>query len=155
AGFLSVCAGTAAALAIGLVMAHPLLHAQFGPIDDHETLSWLGRDNSLGLRAIWPTFAHDTEVGQWGASHRFRPAYYAARVVETAVLTDHPLAWYATVLTAFAITCGLLGYAVALWLIRATGLDASNRATAVSVLTSAVAAVALTSMRAWAGIMTR
>src|SRR5262245_7229929 len=79
-GFVGVVAGTIAALLVGLWLVRPILRAQFGPIDDHEPLSWLGRDNSLGWSEMWRTFFGHTEVGDFGAYGRFRPAYYASRV---------------------------------------------------------------------------
>ena len=97
----------------------PSFTAKFGPVDDHEPLDWMGSDGHLPWSEFWTTFIHKTEVGQWGASGRWRPAYYLLRVGETAAFGDNPWAWYACVLVMFAGACALLGYTAGLWLAAA------------------------------------
>jgi hypothetical protein len=129
--------------------------AKFGPIDDHEQLIWMGPDGHLPWSQFWSTFIDKTEVGHWGHTGRFRPAYYFLRVGETVVFGDHPRAWYAGVLVLFAIACALLGYTASLWLWRAVdGTPAWLNGPAV-VISAAVGSFLFAGLYAWSGIVGR
>jgi hypothetical protein len=64
-------------------------------------------------------------------------------------------AWYISVVTAFAITCGLLGYAVGTWLASAVQPPAARSTRTMLMAASTTAALAFGTMRAWSGIVTR
>jgi hypothetical protein len=74
-------------------MLHPMLHADFGMIDDHEIVSILGRDNRVKISELSPL------IQQWAGEEdtgrgRFRPAYYVLRVLEAFVVGGHASLWY-------------------------------------------------------------
>jgi hypothetical protein len=71
-------------------MLHPMLHADFGMIDDHEIVSILGRDNRVKTSEISPL------IQQWVMEHngRFRPGYYVLRILEAFFVGDHASLWY-------------------------------------------------------------
>jgi hypothetical protein len=71
-------------------MLHPMLHADFGMIDDHEIVSILGRDNRVLISELSPL------IQQWAIEHRgrFRPGYYVLRILEAFVVGDHASLWY-------------------------------------------------------------
>jgi hypothetical protein len=71
-------------------MLHPMLHADFAMIDDHEIVSILGRDNRVKISEISPL------IQQWTLEHngRFRPGYYVLRILEAFVVGDHAILWY-------------------------------------------------------------
>ena len=58
-------------------MLHPMLHADFGVIDDHEIVSILERDNRVQMSEISPL------IQQWVIEQngRFRPGYYVLRIL--------------------------------------------------------------------------
>ena len=60
-------------------MLYPMLHADFGMIDDHEIVSILGRDNRVKISEISPL------IQQWAIEHdaRFRPGYYVLRILRS------------------------------------------------------------------------
>ena len=71
-------------------MLHPMLHADFGMIDDHEIVSILGRDNRVKISEISPL------IQQWAIEHngRFRPGYYVLRILEAFFVGGHATLWY-------------------------------------------------------------
>lgn len=58
------------ASAFVFVSLSSLLAANFGPVDDHEPLKWMGSDGALSPSEFVPTLLQ-TEVGQWGHSSAF------------------------------------------------------------------------------------
>lgn len=110
------------ALGTGLTAAYlyaPLGGATLGMIDDHEILRFLGPDRSLSPTEIPGLLISSTEVGQWGEVSRFRPVYYALRMLEASVFGDAAPAWYvariiATVLIALTFAALALA-AVRTW----------------------------------------
>jgi hypothetical protein len=153
-GVIIVAIGSLMAGLLMTALAWPVFQAGFGPVDDHETLNWLGRDGQFRWSEIWPTLRDRTEVGDMGTYGRFRPAYYLGRLTQTVLFGEHATAWYISVMTAFAITCGLLGYAIGVWLARAIQPHAAW-STRTMVAVSTTAALAFGTMRAWSGIVTR
>ena len=155
-GFLSVSA-FATALVSGFAVAswatRPSFGAKFGPIDDHEPLIWMGRHHHLPWSQFWSTFVDRTEVGQWGGSGRFRPAYYLLRVAEAALFGDNPSAWYAAVLVMFAGTCAILGYVAAIWL--STAVETGRLRRPVMLAGSAAGTLVFAGLYAWSGIVAR
>jgi hypothetical protein len=71
-------------------MLHPMLHADFGMIDDHEIVSILGRDNRVKISDISPLI-HQWAIEQTG---RFRPGYYVLRILEAFFVGNHAALWY-------------------------------------------------------------
>ena len=144
----------ATSFAVALWATRPSFGAEFGPIDDHEPLIWMGPDGRLGWSEFWKTLMH-TEVGAWGGSGRFRPAYYVVRIVQTILFGDNPRAWYASVLVMFALACAFLGYTAATWVAAA----ASGMKPRIRWPTMLVAAAAcpflFAGMYAWSGIVGR
>jgi hypothetical protein len=96
----------AASVAGSWVIAGQSLGARWSPFDDHEIMLFLGRDARLPFGEI-PQRLAETEVGRAGRDTRFRPSYYALRLVETAAWGDSPRLWYAARLVLFAATLAL------------------------------------------------
>src|SRR5262245_4759453 len=90
----------------GVLLGRQVLHGEFGIIDDHEIIWFLGDKTRLDWRDILPTVVNKTELGNPWGSGRFRPFYYIARVTETALWGDKPTLWYAARLAAFATFIG-------------------------------------------------
>ena len=72
----------------------PNFSAQWGLIDDHEIMAFLGTRKDLSFREI-PGLLMKTEAGRPGDGVRYRPTYYLLRLVETAVWSKTPSLWYA------------------------------------------------------------
>lgn len=92
----------------------PNFSSRLGPIDDHEVVRW--RDAGVGVSpsGFWQLLM-STEVGHPGETTRYRPAYYAVRIVEAWVFGPRAGAWYVerTVLQVFVIAMiGLVALAV-------------------------------------------
>jgi hypothetical protein len=131
-----------------------ILSAQFGPVDDHEPLIWLGSDGHLALEEFWSTLA-GTEVGQWGGFLRFRPAYYMVRIFQATLFGDSPAGWYWSTLTIYVLTCAILGYTVGVWLSCAVRLRSPRLERLLLIFGSILATWLFSGMPAWSGIVTR
>lgn len=68
--------------------------AQFGLIDDHEIISYLGSDQALHFSEILEKLKR-TEVWFGNPSTRYRPSYYSLRLLETAIWGQSAFCWYA------------------------------------------------------------
>jgi hypothetical protein len=91
-----------------LFMLHPILHADFAMIDDHEIVSILGREQQVKISEIIPL------IQQWAVEHngRFRPGYYVLRILEAFFVGGNATLWYANrlllaLLSALALYWGL------------------------------------------------
>ena len=84
------------------VVFGPLLQSQWGPIDDHEIMDFIGSDSTAYIREI-PALLSRTEAGAYGASPRFRPTYYFLRIAESIAWGNNPTLWYACRLILLAI----------------------------------------------------
>ena len=89
-------------------MVHPMLHAAFGIIDDHEIATILGPDQQVSVSEIVPL------AQQWAIEHngRFRPGYYILRILEAMLAGGSAPLWYANrlalaLLSASALYLGL------------------------------------------------
>ena len=71
-----------------------VLSAQWGVIDDHEIIAFLGQDRKLYLHEIFPALK-STEVGDFGSLTRYRPSYFLLRLLECVAWGANPLYWYA------------------------------------------------------------
>ncbi len=67
--------------------------AQWGPIDDHEIMSYLGSDQKMSVGEI-PQKLMESEVGKPGQSLRYRPSYYTLRLTETSLWGNNAHLWY-------------------------------------------------------------
>ncbi len=77
--------------------------AQFGLIDDHEIISYLGSDQTLHFSEIFAKLKH-TEVWFGNPSTRYRPSYYSLRLLETAIWGKSAFYWYAARILMFWIS---------------------------------------------------
>jgi hypothetical protein len=100
------------ALALAGALAGPSLRAQWGADDDHEIVTFLGSDGRVSLGEL-PALLAGTEVGRPGQAVRFRPAYYAVRLLEAACWGDSPAGWYAARIAMLAVTLALCGAVLA------------------------------------------
>lgn len=148
-------AATAAAGTAFAFLAAPDLSAGFGPIDDHEPLSWLGEDGRLALTEAPRTLLQETEVGRWPDTPRFRPFYYIVRVGQTVVFGDSPQLWYLSVLALITLTCALIGFTFGLLMDRALDLRRRHLRLAMLTITSVAGTLVWTGLGAWVGIAAR
>ena len=142
-------------LALAFTANFRSLQAVFGPIDDHEPLAWLGVDGALPLTDYWVTLTTQTEVGQWGAFGRFRPAYYAIRIAEAVAFGDNPTRWYLFVTFIYALTCAVLAYSFSVWLSRALPTTSRFRTLVIALVAITVSVLVFAGMPSWVGIVTR
>lgn len=86
--------------AVALFSRIPLVSANLGLIDDHEFIKFLSgrRDGSS-----WMTLLSGTEVGDYPEGERFRPVYYAIRVLESFMFGTSGGAYYTWRLTLVAV----------------------------------------------------
>lgn len=71
----------------------PMLSADLGPIDDHESVLWQGIDGGLTLKRI-PEVVLSTEVGNFGSTTRWRPVGLGLKVAESWMFDGAVPAWY-------------------------------------------------------------
>lgn len=69
------------------------LHAEFGIIDDYQIVEYIGPDNTMSVSEIVPLLLK-TEVGHPGEFPRYRPSYFAVRIIETFFWGESPFLWY-------------------------------------------------------------
>jgi hypothetical protein len=86
-----------------IVLLYPNFSAQWGIIDDHQIMAFMGNDLKLTFREI-PARLMETEVGHPGTALRYRPAYYSAQLVETALWGNNPSIWYSFRVFLFGIS---------------------------------------------------
>lgn len=134
----------ATAAVVCAIVTWPSWRADFGQMDDHEPLRWIGRDGRLTPSEWWRAF-YGGEVGD-SDRLRFRPAYFLWRVGQAAVFGDHPLGWYASVLAMFVAAVGMLAWTV-VWWFRAAGVW--------SWWVGPAAGFTLAGLQAWGGIVGR
>jgi hypothetical protein len=80
-----------AIIAVYLLLAtRPLLHGEFGIVDDHEIMMFLGPSRHLTL----PGVAGLVQARVLETNGRFRPGYYLLRIAETFLLGNHARLWY-------------------------------------------------------------
>jgi len=143
------------ATVIAAVSLAPNFSSRFGPIDDHEPLRWLDGASRLPLSDYFPTLLGDTELGSFGETTRFRPAYYAIRVGLSMIAGDSPTAWYCFTLLAFIAAVATLGYVTSMWLQAAIASPPTTKKLIVTSLYAGIGTALLASMPSWSGIVTR
>jgi len=129
--------------------------ATFGPIDDHEPLSWLDGANRLPLAKFAHVFLDRTEIGDFGDTPRFRPAYYFVRVGQATLFGDNSTLWYAFSFFIFTATVALLGVLAWVWISLGIGRTRQSLERFISVVVPVVGVIIFGSLRAWTGIVAR
>jgi hypothetical protein len=71
------------------------LSAEWKQVDDHEIISFLGKDKKLLVTEIPRIFLSSPDITDFGKTTRFRPSYYLLRIIETAFIGGNVHAWYA------------------------------------------------------------
>ena len=92
----------------------PNFSARLGPIDDHEAVRWQNAGSGVSPAGFWQLLM-TTEVGHPGDTARYRPAYYAVRILEAWAFSTNAGAWYVerTVLQVLVVAMlGLVALAV-------------------------------------------
>lgn len=79
--------------------------AQFGIIDDHEIMKFLGNETRLPLDKFFKEFFDTPDIS--GSLARFRPSYYILRLLETSLWGDSPFLWYLSRTIMFAVSLSL------------------------------------------------
>jgi hypothetical protein len=100
-----------------------VLHAAWGVIDDHDTLTMIGAGNRhLPLSQYFEVMLTKTELGAIGHYVRFRPFYYPALLGEAVVWGNNVHLWYACRLVLLAMFIAGIWIAVARYLGIIVGL---------------------------------
>jgi hypothetical protein len=99
----------------GLVFAmfRTSLQAEWSFVDDQEIAYYLGSDHKIELPEAWHIYFNETEIGKYGSYARFRPAYFACRILESWIWGDNLLFWYLTNLGIFTVFLGIFWYLLA------------------------------------------
>src|ERR1051325_3504852 len=89
-----------------IFMLQPMVHADFGMIDDHEIVTFLGKDNQIRISELFPL------IQQWAMEHdgRFRPGYYTLRIFEAFLVGGNAARWYANRLLLAIVSATALYY---------------------------------------------
>lgn len=94
----------------------PVHHNALALTDDHEIALWVGARDRLPATE-WLRVFLSTEVTNPGAI-RFRPVYYAVRILEAVLFGKDPALWYASRATMLAAGVYLLVFSVLRWVAR-------------------------------------
>ena len=89
-------------IVVGMFLAGNNLKAEFGPIDDHEVVNWLGADRKILLSEI-PQMLKETELGRFGKYARYRPSYYTLRIGESYLWGGNASLWYMARIVMFVV----------------------------------------------------
>jgi len=153
-GLLSLAISFATATLVAVRCLTPGLGAQFGPIDDHQYLEWLGPDGAFTVPDAVRAYL-GSEVGSFGSTSRFRPVYYLVQVSLTLLLTNHVAWWYASVMAVFVAACGTLGFVTSWWVRCGLSMTRGPGSSFLVLGASSVATLLFCSMGAWRGVATR
>jgi MFS family permease len=140
---------------VALAVTRHNLDARFGPIDDHEPLGWMGSDRRFGAGEVLPTLFRQTEIGDFGQTPRFRPAYYVFRLFQTVLFDDRVRWWYASVLCIYVASAVLLGLALSVTARFIAEISGRRMSTGVQSLLACGAAATVLGLPAWQGIVAR
>lgn len=91
-------------------MFHSVLKSQWSLVDDQEIAYYLGSDHKINLPEAWNIYVNDTEIGKYGSYPRFRPAFFAFRLLESYLWSDNLALWYWTSLVMFIIFMSIFWY---------------------------------------------
>lgn len=86
-------------------------NAKFGIIDDSDIAYFLGSDKKISL-SEFPRIILSTEVGNFGSTLRYRPAYYIMKVTESSIWKDNPHLWYFARYAILTLFLFLLSYII-------------------------------------------
>lgn len=89
----------------------PNLQAQWGSIDDHEIMGYLGVDQRLGVTEI-PAILAASETGHPGTAARYRPSYQILRLFEVATWGNNPHLWYGARLVLLIVSLALFWHVI-------------------------------------------
>jgi len=129
--------------------------ATFGPIDDHEPLSWLDGQDHLPLANFAHVLLDRTEVGDFGDTVRFRPSYYVLRVGQAVLFGNNPTLWYAFAFLIFTATVALLGFLAWVWISLGIGQTRRPLERFLALVVPVTGVIMFGSLRAWTGIVAR
>jgi len=138
----------------------PNFSARLGPIDDHEAVRWQNAGSGVSPAGFWQLLM-TTEVGHPGDTARYRPAYYAARILEAWAFGSNAGAWYVerTVLQVLVVAMlGLVALAVvgrAAHRVTGPGTGAQLGYVLPMLLLAGVWAVVLVGLEYWNDTVTR
>ena len=97
-------------LALSFLLAYAMfyesLKSRWSMVDDPEIAYYLGSDHHVGLGEAAQIILRDTEIGQYGYFTRFRPVYFAARLLESWLWNDELVFWYWSNIVMFAFFVG-------------------------------------------------
>ncbi len=93
-------------LVVGLALLHDNFRAEWGMVDDHEIMHFMGADGRMSLDEVLPVLK-STELGALGKYTRCRPSYFAIRVFETFVFGDSVHLWYLARFVIFVVSFAL------------------------------------------------
>ena len=127
----------------------------FGPIDDHEPLSWLDSEGNLSPSQFFDVLIGRTEFGDFGESSRFRPSYYFVRVGQATLFGDDPALWYFFAFLLFVTTVALLAFATWLWVALGLGQQRPLIEITIAVAATSAGVTMFGSVGAWTGIVAR
>ncbi len=85
---------------------HDNLSAQFGLIDDHEVVEWLGAKNVVTLQDAKGIIT-SSEAFHPGTTSRYRPTYYILRSAEAYFWGGNPESWYQTRMVLFVLSLAI------------------------------------------------
>lgn len=83
------------------------IQAQWGPIDDHEIVSYLGTDQRLSVSEL-PNILANSEATKPGITLRYRPVYQMLRVLEVLLWGNNPTLWYGFRLILLVVSVALV-----------------------------------------------
>ena len=84
------------------ILLYPNLTAQWGIIDDHMIMAFMGSDQNLSLSEV-PSMVLKSEVGMPGFADRYRPFYFLLYITETALFGNNPSIRYLSRIFYFGI----------------------------------------------------
>ena len=148
-------AAQATSVVFGLFALSGNFRTVFGPIDDHEPLSWLDSEGNLSPSQFFNVLIGRTEVGDFGESSRFRPSYYFVRVGQTTLFGDDPALWYFFAFVLFVTPIALLAFATWLWVALGLGQQRPLLEITIAVAATSAGVILFGSVGAWTGIVTR
>ncbi len=86
------------------------LEASFWQLDDHEIMVYLGEDGEMTLAEAPRLLIEKTEIGKFPTHPRFRPSYYALRLLETRLWGNNASLWYLSRIVLVVLTFSIAWY---------------------------------------------
>lgn len=141
------------AVALTAYLYGPVLGGTFGLIDDLEIFRYLDGASRLNIFDIPSTLVTETEVGRWGTSPRYRPVFYAFKLLEASVFGLSPSLWFAWRVVILAVFVSSLSTIAFIYSARSSkqGTTGTWLGAAIGILVALAAAI----LPAWTGIVLR